>query len=124
MKTYKKQNELENIIVGDLISLNPITNKVTRSKDVSFKDTDKLIIGVCVGIDGNNIHVLNKGMCDINVDGLVCIGDKLTSCAKNGKAKAIKYDKMDETIFNITSIGKVVGLYNDYSTAKVLLDIE
>lgn len=124
MNTYKKQNTTENIIIGDLVSLNPITNKVTRSCSHHYKDPDKLVIGVCVGIRDNEVQVLSKGMCDINVSGIVCIGDKLTASKYAGKAVAIKYDKMEEVIFNVTSIGKVIGLYNNYEVAKVLLDIE
>lgn len=124
MNMYKKQNTAENIIVGDLVSLNPITNKVTRSCSPNYKNPDKLVIGVCVAVKDDEVQVLSKGMCDINVSGIVCIGDKLTTSKYSGKAVAIKYDKMDEIIFNISSIGKVIGLYNNYEVAKVILDIE
>lgn len=82
------------------------------------------LYGICTGVDNNKIYVENKGILDVNVTGLTCIGDKLTTCSIPGKAQAIRYSNQDETTFGKRSIGKVVGLYNDYSKVKVLLDIE
>lgn len=120
---YKKYYEDENIKVGDLISYMRIEDKVIRSEDSHYIKPDLKVIGVCTKVDENEITVRSTGVYDINITGMVCIGDKLTASSKAGKANAIKY-KEDETNFNSRSIGKVIGLYNDYSKAKVLLDIE
>lgn len=74
-------------------------------------------------IENNTIVVANKGMVDVNVTGLFCIGDKLTSSDIPGKARAIRY-KQDETQFNIRSIGKVIELYRTPYVTRVLLDVE
>ena len=118
MATYSKLEPDEPIQIGDLISLVPISNKVVRS---SMRD--KMVVGVCVDIKENNITVKHKGIFTLNVSGFVCLGDKLTTSREPGKAAAMKYDQ-NESQFGIKSIGKVIGLYNDYSQAKVLLDIE
>ena len=82
------------------------------------------LYGVCNKIENNYVYVQNSGIIDVNVTGIICLGDKLTLSNIPGKAEAIKYDPLDEKIFNIKSIGKVIGIYNVYDKAKVLLDIE
>lgn len=81
------------------------------------------LFGICEKIENNMIYVSNTGIIDVNVIGLVCIGDRLTTSETKGKARAIKYDQ-DERQFTIRSIGKVIGLYNTYNRVQVLLDIE
>ena len=120
---YKKLNEDEKIEVGDIISLDPISNKVKLACN-KFRNKDEEVIGVCIKIDKNLVYVANKGSTDVNVVGIICLGDKITTSEKLGKARAIKYVEQDETIFNIRSLGKVIGLYDTYNKAKVILDIE
>lgn len=119
---YRQLYEEENIQVGDILSLDPISNRVKLSFN-KFLDKDEQVIGVCEKIENNMIYVANTGILDVNVIGLICIGDKLTTSEQKGKARAIKYSQ-DETQFTVRSIGKVIGLYNTYDRAKVLLDIE
>ena len=119
---YKKLYEEENIEVGDIISLDPIANRVKLSFN-RINKKDEQVIGICEKIENNMIYVANTGIIDVNVEDIICIGDKLTTSNKPGKAVAIRYDQ-DETQFTIRSIGKVIGLYNNYEKAKVLLDIE
>lgn len=122
---YKKYDSEENIAVGDLVSFMFNSNFVTKSYAEDYRRQNKLVIGVCKTIiDNDTIDVQTIGITDVNVTGLICIGDKLTASSKAGKAQAIKYSRDDCDIFGIRSIGKVVGLYRDYSIAKVLLDIE
>lgn len=83
-----------------------------------------MVIGVCTSIDKCDVIIKNNGIADVNVTGLVCMGDKLTTSDIPGKARAIRYDKLDETQFNIRSIGKVIGVYDTYDKVKVMLDIE
>lgn len=123
MTKYTKLDINEDIQVGDLISLIAIPNKVTRSVDNKFLNKDN-IVGICMQINSDNtILVADKGIVTVNVQGIICIGDKLKVSNIPGKAKAIKYDQ-DELQFNIRSIGKVIKLYNDYSKADILLGIE
>lgn len=124
IQTYKKYDENENIEVGDLISIVPNTELVTRSYTKHYKKQDKLTVGVCTAIYDKTIDVAFDGVVDVNVTGLICIGDRITTSGIFGKAKAIKYVNDDIRIFDIRGIGKIIGLYNDYSKAKVLLDIE
>lgn len=119
---YNKLYEDEIINIGDIISLDPISNCVKLSFN-TFKKKDEQVIGICRKIENNLIYVANKGIIDVNVEGLICIGDKLTTSEVKGKARAIKYDQ-DETQFTVRSIGKVIGLYDNYDKAQVLLDIE
>lgn len=122
MTIYEKYYEYENIQPGDLISLEPITGKVQLSCN-KFLNKDKNIIGVCKSVTGNTIEVVFKGITDVNVIGNIGLGDRLTSSEEKGKAKAIRYGQ-DVTQFNVPVIGKVIGIYNVYNKAKVLLDIE
>lgn len=119
--SYEKLYIDEPIKVGDVIQIDSETNKVTRA--VNKKHYSIKVIGVCTKIENNTILVANKGIVDVNVTGLFCIGDKLTASEIPGRAKAIRY-KEDETQFNIRSIGKVIELYRCYDVTKVLLDIE
>ena len=95
------------------------SNKVYKSCNYK-KDR---IIGVCTNVNNNEITISNSGCVDVNIIGIACIGDKVTCSDIPGKGVAIRYDQ-DETIFNIRSIGKIIGLYDNYDKVKILLDIE
>lgn len=123
-KIYNKQNEFEKFKVGDLVSFVPNTSLVTKSITRHYKHQDKLVVGVCIADNKDTVDVINEGIVDVNVTGIICIGDRLTTSSISGKARAIKNDNDEIRVFDIRPIGKVVGLYNDYSVAKVLLDIE
>ena len=122
--TYTKYDIDEEFNVGDLVSIIPETSLVTKSCTKCYKHQDKLVVGICVSSTDKTVDVIKRGMVDVNVVGLICIGDELTTSETAGKARAIKYFNDEKRIFDIRNIGKVVGLYNDYSKAKVLLDIE
>lgn len=124
MKTYNKQNEYEKFTEGDLVSFVPDTSLVTRSITRHYKHRDKMCIGVCIADNGRTVDVIDEGIVDVNVTGITCIGDRLTTSKIAGRAKAIRNDNDEIRIFDIRPIGKVVGLYNDYSIVKVLLGIE
>lgn len=119
---YRKLDENQIINPGDLVSLDPFANRVKLSLN-GFKHKDEQVIGVCEKIENNLVYVSNTGIIDVNVTGLICIGDRLTTSEIPGTARAIKYNE-DESQFTIRSIGKVIGLYNVYEKAKVILDIE
>ena len=120
----EKYDKSEEINVGDLLTYAPHTNKVTRAVCRKWKEVDTVdVIGVCTNINDNKISFSNNGIVDVNVKGLICLGDELMVSDSFGIAKAIKYEQ-DETKFKFRHIGKVVGLYNDYKKVKVLLDIE
>lgn len=124
VKTYEKYDEFEKINIGDLISIIPNTSFVTRSRTTDYKNPDKLVVGVCVNINGDLVDLLDEGIVDVNVEGIICIGDRLTTSKTPGKARAIRNDIDEIRIFEVKPIGKVVGLYNDYTIAKVLLGVE
>ena len=124
IQTYNKEFEEERFKKGDLVSLVPNTSYVTRSKDRSYNDRDKFVVGICTSDNGKTVDVTSEGILDVNVTGLICIGDRLTTSNIAGKAKAIRNDVDGIRVFEIKPIGKVITLYNDYSIAKVLLDIE
>lgn len=124
MKTYNKHFETEKFAVGDLVSFMPNTSLVTRSVTKHYKHKDKLVLGVCVKDNGKTVDVVDEGIIDVNVTGIICIGDRLTTSKISGKAIAIRNDNDEIRVFDIRPIGKVVGLYNDYNKAKVLLGIE
>ena len=122
-KVLEKYDKDEPIQVGDLIAYFPETNKVVRARTHwRTADTNK-VIGVCKAVNDNMISYTDIGMADVRVKGIICLGDKLTASEEFGVAEAIKY-RQDETKFRYRSIGKVIGLYNNYNMAKVLLDIE
>lgn len=108
------------IKLGDLVTLNNITGEVELA---TLKDS-KRIYGVCADImSDDEIIVANEGIVDVNVVGIICLGDHLTISSTDGKAEAIKV-LQEEDIYDTRSIGKVVGLYDIYSKAKVLLNIK
>ena len=47
----------------------------------------------------------------------------ITASEIPGKGRVLKYTQ-EQKIWNIRSIGKVIGLYNNRKKAKVLLNIE
>ena len=110
----------EYIQVGDLIALDEEGN-ACRATLLNKKS----VIGVCAEIftDTNEILICNEGIIDVNVTGIVCLGDHLTISNKDGKAEAINYDIQEERQFDVRSIGKVVNLGDEYSKATVLLNI-
>ena len=123
IKSLEKYDKNEPIQVGDLIAYWPETNKVVRAKTHWRRADDNVVIGVCTAVNDDIVTFTNSGMTDVNVKGIICLGDKLSASEEFGIAEAIKY-RQDETKFRFRSIGKVIGLYNNYNIAKVLLDIE
>lgn len=106
--------------LGDLVTLNNITNEV----EIATLNDKKRIYGVCVDVFADNeIIVATDGIVDVNVTGIICLGDHLTISSIDGKAEAIKV-LQEEELYDTRSIGKVIGLYNIYSKAKVLLNIK
>lgn len=82
---------------------------------------DNKLYGICNKIENNTIFVTKKGICDINVEGTICVGDKLTLGKIPGKAVAMEYNQ-DETQFDEIVLGKVIKLYPDYKIANILLN--
>lgn len=119
--TYPKLYEDEVILPGDILELNDEQDSVFLSV-LNYKCVDN-IIGICSKVEDNIITVINTGICDINTTGIICIGDKLTLSEKPGKARALKYEQNIST-FKMPSIGKIIGLYQQYNRAKILLHID
>lgn len=120
---YTKMYEDEVIKPGDIIAVDKDTGEATLA--FNHKSCiNNVVVGICDTVKDNNVYIKNRGFIDVNVTGIICIGDKLTTSKKPGYACAIRYDNKDENIFGIRSIGKVIGIYQSYDKAKVLLDIE
>lgn len=83
-----------------------------------------MLFGICTKIENNSVYVATCGIVDVNVQGLVCVGDKLTVSPTPGKAEAIKYEVHEEKQFGTRSIGKVINLYKQWNRCKMLIDIE
>lgn len=113
----------ENIEVGNVVSLCPEDNFVRLSHNRHYKRKDQSVIGVCIKKRNNTILVANKGIVEVIVKDIICLGDKLTTSDTPGVACAIKYENLEERQFNTKSIGKVIGVHNVYNKATVLLDI-
>lgn len=119
--TYNKYDKDEIINEGDIIAIVPDTDTVTKASKLN-----NIVIGICnkeCTCDGT-VLVKSQGICDVNCEGIICIGDKLTISNTPGKCVAIKYDKLEERQFAIRSIGKCISVYAVYDRVKVLLDIE
>lgn len=123
---YEKLFEDENIQIGDIIIYHPQYNKVSLSQTNRYQEQfgHTEILGICTQVNDNYVTITNEGVCDVNIYGMTCIGDKLTIGSIPGKAVAIKYVHDEEILFRKRSIGKVINLYDTYEKAKVLLDIK
>lgn len=124
LKNYKKFNKDEIFEKGDLVSFFANTELVVRSVNRNYKKPDSLVIGICVQDQEDKVEIQDDGIVDVNVEGLICVGDILTTGDTPGKAVAIKYNDQDVTIFNFKKIGKVINVYNDYNKALVMLNIK
>lgn len=108
------------ISIGDLVAIDQISNKAHRAR---IKDKEK-VIGICADIyDDNEILICDEGIIDVNTTGIICLGDHLKLSPNSGKAEAIP-EIQEEDLFDVRSIGKVIGLYDVYSKARVLLNIK
>ena len=122
MNTFKKEDTKEQIVPGDLISITE-NGTVKRSYQNHNKKPDTRIIGVCVRVNSDEVDVENSGIVDINIEGMSGLGDMITASEIPGKGRVLKYIQ-EQRQFNIRSIGKVIGLYNNRKKVKILLNIE
>lgn len=83
-----------------------------------------MLFGICTKIENNSVYVATCGIVDVNVQGLVCVGDKLTVSPIPGKAEAIKYEVLEEKQFGTRCVGKVIDLYKQWDKCRMLIDIE
>lgn len=112
----------EDIEIGDLVAIDKINGTAHKATLLD----KKTVVGVCADIfqDTNEICICNEGIIDVNVTGIICLGDHLGVSDKAGKAEAINYEIQEEKQFDVRSIGKVVNLGDKYSKATVLLNIK
>jgi len=122
MQTYTKNDSQEDIEVGDLISITP-DGTVTRSYQYYNKKPDTTIIGIATKVNKKQVEVEDSGIVDVNIIGSIGVGERVTASKIPGKGATLKYTQ-EQKIWNIRSIGKVIGLYNDRYKVKVLLNIE
>lgn len=119
--TYNKYDKNEIINEGDIIAIVLDTDTVTKASKLN-----NIVIGICNKdcTCNGTVVVKSQGICDVNCEGIICIGDKLTISDTPGKCVAIRYDKLEERQFGMKSIGKCIGFYTTYDRVKALLDIE
>lgn len=112
----------ENIEVGDLVAIDQISGLAHKA---TIFDRKK-VVGVCAEVfdDTDEILICNQGIIDVNVTGIICLGDHLAVSDKAGRAEAINYEIQEEKQFDVRSIGKVVALGDVYSKATVMLNIK
>lgn len=122
MSKMVKLDDGEQVTIGDLIAFSHITSTAHKA---TKKDKKENIIGICADTyEDNEILVCDEGILEVNVNGLICLGDHLTLSDIPGKLEAIKYTMQDEEQFGIMRIGKVVALSDKYSKAKILIGIK
>lgn len=122
MSEILKYKTEEDIQIGDLIVMDQVSNLVHKATMLDRKK----VIGVCADVfpDTEEVLICNQGVIDVNVTGIICLGDHIGVSQKPGKAEAINYEIQEERQFDVRSVGKVVGLYDVYSKARVLLNIK
>lgn len=121
MSEICKIREYDDLQAGDLVALDQISNTIHKANRKDKKE----VVGVCVETypDTEEALICNEGIVDVNVIGIICLGDHLKLSHIEGKADAIN-EIQEEDLFDVRSIGKVIGLYDIYSKAKVLLNIK
>lgn len=122
MSSIIKVKEDENIEKGDLVAIDQISGKAHKA---TLFDKKK-VVGVCVEDypDTEEILLCTEGLIDVNVKGIICLGDHLAVSDVAGVAEAINYEIQEEKQFDVRSIGKVVSLGDVYSKATVMLNIK
>lgn len=122
MSSIIKVKEGENIEKGDLVAIDQISGKAHKA---TLFDKKK-VVGVCVENyhDTEEILLCTEGIIDVNVKGIICLGDHLAVSDVAGVAEAINYEIQEEKQFDVRSIGKVVALGDIYSKATVMLNIK
>lgn len=123
----EKEDPLEDIIKGELVEINPETNKYRKCQN----KLSPYVIGICIDdpkdnsgeipyqIDEENYTVDNNkeivettnvqiaGITTVKTNGIICVGDLLVS-GENGLAEAVRYKHDWVNIGKI--IGKVIGV--------------
>lgn len=122
MSNLCKLKTNEEINIGDLVAVDNISGTAHKATLLDRKR----VLGICADIfpDTNEILICSEGIIDVNVTGIICLGDHLTVSDKAGIAEAINYEIQEEKQFDVRSIGKVIKLENVYSKATVLLNIK
>lgn len=78
MSSIYKLEENEQVSIGDTMAFDLLTSTVHKATLDDAKDVKK-IVGVCVEIySPDEILVCDNGLVDVNVNGIVCLGDHLT----------------------------------------------
>lgn len=122
MSDINKLKADEQMNIGDLVAIDRINGTAHRATLLD----KKRVVGICADIfpDTNEILICNEGIIDVNVTGIICLGDHLGVSDKPGIAEAINYEIQEEKQFDVRSIGKVVHLGDKYSKATILLNIK
>ena len=135
----EKEDPFETINKGELVEINPETNKHRKCQN----RLSPYVIGICIdepeevkeeipyrinennySIDNNEkepvrtVNVQIAGMAIVKTNGIICIGDLLVS-GENGFAEAVRYKHDWINIGRI--IGKVIGVTENQDEYLVLI---
>lgn len=112
MITYNKVDDLEEIVVGDLITLDG-DNRATRS---FYDDTEyayaQNVVGVCVSVENDIIGVETFGVNTINTVGDIDNGQLFTLSREPGKVRLLQYAEQEQ-IPNIKVYGQILQKIGD-----------
>ena len=112
MITYNKVDDLEEIVVGDLITLDG-DNRATRS---FYDDTEyayaQNVVGVCVSVENDIIGVETFGVNIINTIGNIGNGQLFTLSREPGKVRLLQYAEQEQ-IPNIKVYGQILQRIDD-----------
>lgn len=112
MITYNKVDDLEEIVVGDLITLDG-DNRATRS---FYDDTEyayaQNVVGVCVSVENDIIGVETFGVNTINTVGDIGNGQLFTLSREPGKVRLLQYAEQEQ-IPNIKVYGRILQRIDD-----------
>lgn len=112
MITYNKVDDLEEIVVGDLITLDG-DNRATRS---FYDDTEyayaQNVVGVCVSVENDIIGVETFGVNTINTIGDIDNGQLFTLSREPGKVRLLQYAEQEQ-IPNIKVYGQILQKIGD-----------
>lgn len=112
MITYNKVDDLEEIVVGDLITLDG-DNRATRS---FYDDTEyayaQNVVGVCVSVENDIIGVETFGVNTINTVGDIGNGQLFTLSREPGKVRLLQYAEQEQ-IPDIKVYGQILQRIDD-----------
>lgn len=112
MIAYNKVDDMEEIVIGDLITIDT-DNRATRSV---YDDTEyayaQNVVGVCVSVENDIIGVEQFGVFTINIEENTMSGQPFTLSREPGKVRGLN-NAMEEQIPNVKIYGQLLQPIDD-----------